>query len=206
MRSTFVISGALVCVGLNPLASADIILGVTASTDMGSGFTTDIQNTVNGLGLAGGIPDLNGLHEGSTPGNSWVADATITGTVTLDLGGLFTVDSFSFWNQNGGGPGADGSTGIRDVLVEFSTDGTNFTTLIGGPSEFAQVPGSVDLAPEIVNFASVGATHFRLNIMSNWGDLDQTGFAEIHFNSVPGPPVLALVGLGALMASRRRRR
>ncbi len=205
MRNVHAITGALVCLGICPLAAGDIILGVIASTDMGSGFGTDIQNTVNGVGLPGGIPDLNGLHEGTIPSNSWVGDLTIIGIVTFDLGGLFTVDSFSFWNQNGGGPGPDGTTGIQDVLVEISTDGFSFAALPGGPTLFAQVPGSVDLPPEIFSFAPVQATHFRLNIMSNWGDQSQTGFAEMHFNSVPGPSVLVLAGIGALIARRRRR-
>ena len=206
MRNLRAITPAVVCLGICHLAAGDIILGVTASTDMGSGFGTNIQNTVNGVGLPGGIPDLNGLHEGTFPSNSWVGDATITGTVTFDLGGLFLVDTFSFWNQNGGGPGAAGSTGIRDVLVETSIDGLNFAALAGGPTMFAQVPGDDALPPEIFNFARVAATHFRLTIMSNWGDGAQTGFGEMHFNNVPGPSVLALVGIGALMGSRRRRR
>jgi len=186
---------------------ADIILGVSASSDMGSGFGTDIQNTVNGVGLPGGIPDLNAPHDGTAPDNSWVGDFMTTGTVTFDLGGLFLVDSFSFWNQNGGGPGADGITGIRDVLVETSTDGSNFFALVGGPTLFAQVPGDVALPPEIFNFAPNLATHFRLNIQSNWGDPDQTGFAEMQFNNVPEPSSLALAAVVSLLiASRRRRR
>ena len=86
MRTLRAITGAVVCLGVCPLAAGDIILGVTASTDMGSGFGTDIQNTVNGVGLPGGIPDLNALHEGTSPANSWVSDFEIlTGTVTFDV-------------------------------------------------------------------------------------------------------------------------
>ena len=93
---------------------------------MGSGFGTNIQNSVNGVGLSS--LSLTAAHAGTSPTNSWVSASTLTGAVTFDLGGIFTVDSFSFWNQNGGGPGANGSTGIgvtsdRPVQGDFTGDG-----------------------------------------------------------------------------------
>jgi hypothetical protein len=117
------------------------------------------------------------------------------------------VDGFSFWNQNGGGPGAAGRTGIRNVSVLSSTDGTTFFPIPGGPTVFAQVPGTTALPPEIFTFAAVTATHIRFNITSNWGDTAQTGFGEVGFNAVPEPAAGAVVIVGvACMLARRARR
>ena len=95
-----------------PTVLADRITVVTATTNMGSGFGTNLQNTVNGVGLS--LLSLMATHAGTIPTNSWVSSAgVLTGQITFNLGGLFSVDSFSFWNQNDGGPGLAGSTGIQ---------------------------------------------------------------------------------------------
>jgi hypothetical protein len=165
---------------------------------MGSGFGTSLTNTVNGNGLS--VLSLTATHAGTVPANSWVSSQGILiGQITFSLGGLYTVDSFSFWNQNGGGPGALGSTGIREVQVLTSTDGTIFTPLVGGPTSFAQVMGNTNLPPQIFSFTAISATHFRIIVSSNWGDTAQTGFAEIGFNGVPGvpePTSILLLGTG----------
>jgi hypothetical protein len=194
---------------------ADRIIGVTATTNMGSGFGTNLQNTVNGVGLS--LLNLTATHTGSIPSNSWVSSAgVLTGQITFNLGGLFSVDSFSFWNQNGGGPGLAGSTGIQNVQVLFSTNGIDFTPLLGGPSAFAQVTGAANLPPQIFSFTGVNATHFRFSVLSNYGDTFQTGFAEVGFNGSPagGAPIpepttmlllgTGLAGVGAAVRKRRK--
>jgi large repetitive protein len=185
-------------------AFADRITGVTATTDMGSGFGTSLGNTLNGNGLS--ALTLTATHTATHPSNSWVsALGVLTGNVTFNLGGLYVVDSFSFWNQNGGGPGAAGSTGIQGVEVLTSTDGVFFALLAGGPSVFARVSGSSG-PPEIFTFAPVSATQFRFHILSDYGDTAETGFAEVGFNNaVPEPSTTALLALvaAALVYLRR---
>ena len=202
-------SALLLLLAIAPNVLADRITTVTATTSMGSGFGTNIINTVNGVGLS--APTLTATHDGTSPANSWVStQAVLTGQITFNLGGVFSVNSFSFWNQNGGGPGAAGSTGIRNVQVFYSTDGVIFTALAGGPSSFAQVPGSLNLPPEIFSFTAVTATHFRFVVGSNWGDTAETGFAEVGFNGtspVPEPATMLLLGSGLVgLASKVRRR
>jgi len=202
-------STLLLLLAIAPNVLADRITTVTATTSMGSGFGTNIINTVNGNGLS--APTLTATHAGTSPANSWVStQGVLTGQITFNLGGVFSVNSFSFWNQNGGGPGAAGSTGIRNVQVFYSTDGVIFTALAGGPSSFAQVPGAVGLPPEIFSFTAVTATHFRFIVRSNYGDTAQTGFAEVGFNSVqavPEPATMLLLGSGLVgLASKVRRR
>ena len=192
-------------------ARADRISGVTVTTNMGAGFGTNIINTVNGVGLSS--PTLTATHAASLPPNSWVSSPSVlTGQITFNLGGLFSVDSFSFWNQNGGGPGVAGSTGIQGVQVLFSTNGVAFTPLPGGPSVFARATGFTS-PPQIFSFTAVNATHFRFNVLSNYGDPFQTGFAEVGFNSVPSavipePATMILLGTGlaGIAAKVRRRR
>ncbi|MFN2510840.1 MAG: PEP-CTERM sorting domain-containing protein [Pyrinomonadaceae bacterium] len=210
-----VVGAVLLVLAIAPSVSADRIVGVSATTNMGSGFGTNLINTVNGVGLSS--LSLTATHEGSIPPNSWVSNqGVLTGEITFSLGGLHSVDSFSFWNQNGGGPGANGTSGIRDVQVLTSTNGILFTPLVGGPSSFAQVTGSTNLPPQIFSFAAVNATHFRFMVLSNWGEtqlFNVTGFAEVGFNragvaAVPEPATMLLLGTGltGLVARVIRRR
>lgn len=200
-----VVFGAFVALAFQTnQAFADRIAGVTATTDMGSGFGTSLGNTLNGVGLS--ALTLTATHTATLPSNSWVsAFGVLTGNVTFNLGGLYVVDSFSFWNQNGGGPGAAGSTGIQGVEVLTSTDGVSFASLAGGPSVFARVSGSSG-PPQIFIFAPVSATQFRFHILSDYGDTAETGFAEVGFNNVPEPSTTALLALIAVALVYLRRR
>ncbi|MGI8601468.1 MAG: discoidin domain-containing protein [Verrucomicrobiales bacterium] len=184
-----------------------IILGVRATTDMGSGFNTNLDNTVNGTGLS--KHSLTATHGASIPTNAWVSSGPLTGIITFFLGSNVFLDSFSFWNLNDGGPGRAGSTGIASVAVLTSLDGTVYTPLPGGPTTFAQVPGSSNLPPEIFTFPPVSASFVRFRVNGNHGDTSRTGFAEAAFNAaVPEPSVATLIGcalLGLLQSSRNRR-
>lgn len=191
------------------LLFSDVLIPVSASTDMGSGFGTMLENTFNGTGLTE-FPSLTASHFPSDPLNSWVSDSTVSGQIDFDLGGIFSVDGFSFWNQNGGGPGLDGSTGIQDVVVQASTNGLDFFDVSGAPAVFAQVTGMDLELPEQFSFDPVNATHIRFVVQSNYGDL-QTGFGEVAFSSgsatVPEPANLVLATLaGFAMMLRRSKR
>lgn len=197
--------GMIALLVVSTQARADRITTVTASTpNMGAGFLTDITNTVNGTGLS--ALSLTATHSQTSTSNSWVSSgAILTGNVIFDFGSTYFVDSFSFWNQNGGGPGANGVTGIQGVAVSTSLDGISYTPLVGGPTQFSQVVGSTALAPEIFNFAAVNARFFQFTITSNWGDPSETGFAEVGFDAVPEPTTLSLMSIGALALVLRLR-
>ena len=187
-------------------AFADVVIPVSASTTMGSGFGTLLDNTINGEGLDS-FPSLDAFHDPTVPANSWVADGLITGFVDFQFDDTYFIDGFSFWNQNAGGPGLDGSTGIQDVIVLASTDGVTFSQIIGAPMIFSQVTTDGS-APEQFSFNAVAATHIRFEIGSNWGDIGQTGFAEVAFSGtvVPEPSLTALAGMLLVTAALRRRR
>lgn len=193
-----------------PQNAQAIITGVSASTNMGANFSTNIQNTVNGNGLSS--LSLTATHDGTNPSNSWVSSGVTTGNITFDLGGLHDLSSLSFWNQNGGGPGSLGSTGIRGVTVQTSNDNVNYTDLAGGPTQFLQVTANNNASPEIFNFTPVQASSVRFQVSSNWGDSNQTGFAEVQFDdsstAVPFEfsPTLGLLAVGGIIGVSRLRK
>jgi hypothetical protein len=126
--------------------------------------------------------------------------------VTFDLGGPQVINGFSFWNQNGGGPGLMGATGIDGVTILGSTDGTTFTTIPGSPTMFAQQMALTNVPPEIISFSPVTVAFIRFQIAGNYGDPSQTGFAEVQFSAVPAPSALFLAPTLAGAAIIRRRR
>ena len=182
-------------------ASADRIDVVGATTNMGAGFGSLLLNAVNGTGLS--APTLTATHAGTTPVNSWVSTpGIVTGHVDFDLGGRFSLSGFSFWNQNGGGPGAAGSTGINAVSVSYSTDGVAFFSLPGAPSSFAQVPSAGPVGPQMFTFPPVIASFVRFQIWSNHGDVNETGFAEVGFDGVSSTVIKTAVYDPGLKAPR----
>jgi hypothetical protein len=166
------------------VAIENVINPVSATSTLAPAGT-DILNALNGTGLDV-FPSLSATHEPSNPGNSWISQ-DVSGMIDFDLGGLYLVDGFSFWNQNAGGPGTDGTTGIKDVMVYASTDGTTYTLIPGGPTTFAQITTGPS-TPEMFDFTALEASFIRIEVLNNHGDMF-TGFAEIAFS---GTELLAI--------------
>jgi len=76
--------------------------------------------------------------------------------------------------------------GFKDVSVEYSVNGTDYTTL-GTTHEFARAPGAPDYAHNtIVDLSGVSAKYLRLTANSNWGGLlNQYGLSEVRFFYIP---------------------
>ncbi len=194
-----------------PHAQAALITGVTVSSDMGVSNSSNIDNTVNGVGLPGNTPALTGTHAAGSPANIWAGNAGVfTGNIIFDLNGSFDLAGFSFWNFNR--PGDISSTfGIQSVTVQSSTDGVNFSNIVGAPTVFAQANGGPQ-DPEQFSFSPVNASFVRFVVGSNYGG-PFTGFAEAQFDGTPASPQTtpepaSLLGLmvlgGGLLASKRR--
>ncbi len=192
-----------------PHSHAALIVATGATTDMGSGFGTSLFNTVNRAGLVS--PSPFATHGATNPTNSWVGSRSLTGNVTFSFGSLFAIDGLTFWNQNSGGPGGGGSTGIGNVMLSYSTDSITFYPLPGAPTFFAREFGFTS-APQQFSFAPVNARAIRFSIASNYGDSLQSGFAEVQFSGtsrVPdGGPTIAMLGLSmaGIAAVRRKLR
>ncbi len=104
---------------------AGVINPVSAFTTMLSDFGTSLNNTINGAGLDA-FPSLTANHIATGGTDSWVTDSS-TGDIDFDLGDIHILDGFSFWNQNNGGPGGLGSTGIQNVIQNNWYDIKYFT-------------------------------------------------------------------------------
>jgi hypothetical protein len=189
-------------------AQAALVSPISATTNMGSGFGTNLINTINGVGLSS--LSLTATHSATFPNNSWVSANVLSGDITFNLGGTFSIEGLSFWNQNDGGPGDNGITGIKNVVISSSLDNVTFTLIAGAPSVFARESGSVSNAQQF-SFGKVNATHVKFSVASNYGDLSNTGFAEVKFNSaaasVPdGGTTVAMLGLSLVGMGYARRK
>lgn len=196
-RIVIITAAAMIASVISATAAIIPIVGVTATTTMGSGFGTSLANTLNGAGLS--FYDPSATHSGTSPGNSWVSSpGVLTGSITYDLGGLQALNGFSFWNQNGGGPGSAGAAGIQGVLISYSANGVTYNPLPGAPTVFAQVAPVTAPAVQF-SFAEVNAAFIRFDIASNYGFASNVGYGEVMFTEAAAVPEPSTYLAGALL-------
>lgn len=189
-----------------------LITGVTISgTSPNLTQNWAVGNVINGSGLPGNTPRLQGTHALSASTNAWrtnsgnVPSVANPLSITFQLGAVPTdLIGLSFWNLTGPSSGGlSTAMGVQNANLEYSTDGTNFSSLWTGSFTQGTITAS---GPEVVNFSLVKATHVRLNITSNHGQAQRVGFNEIAFKSIPEPSAsLALLGLGLAGVGLRKR-
>jgi len=184
---------------VSSVANAGLITGITVdSTTLPTLFSTNFVNTINGSGLVGGVPSLTASHSATSPVNSAVQLGS-TLSVTYDLGALYDISGFSFWNQNAGGPGPAGSAGVRDFSIFSSMDGLNYSLQLSSTFDIKALNVEV---PQQFAMSTLATKFIRLNGLNNYG-YTATGFAEIQFdgtasvtapapNAVPEPSTLAI--------------
>ncbi|MCH7559402.1 MAG: discoidin domain-containing protein, partial [Planctomycetes bacterium] len=156
-----------------PIAYA--IENITATASSTHQADTGPENTINGLGL-----DANDLHS-IEPADMWLSGDEPNGTwIEYELDKVHKLHEMWVWNHNGMLESVLGF-GFKDVTIEYSTNGTDYTTL-GTTHEFARAPGAVDYAHNTtIDFGGVTAKYVRLTTNSNWGAglLDQYGLSEV---------------------------
>lgn len=199
---TAVVAALCVCPGL---ASAGTLFQPDSAI-AGSEFSNSylITNAINGSGLPAGF-DLDSVHSTYVQNNHWT---TRSGALAAgDAWAQFffdapvTIGNFHMWNHLSNGVASDPGYAITlfnlelydadDVLLESIT---NVSAL---PNIAVAQSFSVPLTE---NVSSV-----ILTILANNGSPRYTGLAEVAFDSVPAPGSFALIALGGLAASRRRR-
>ncbi|MCH7558844.1 MAG: discoidin domain-containing protein [Planctomycetes bacterium] len=162
-----------------PIAYA--IENITATASSTHLADTGTENTINGSGL-----DVNDLHS-IEPADMWLSGDEPNGAwIEYELDKVYKLHQMWVWNHNGTMESVLGF-GFKDVTIEYSTNGTDYTTL-GTTHEFARAPGAVDYAHNTtVDFGGVTAKYVRLTTNSNWGAglLDQYGLSEVRFFSIP---------------------
>ncbi len=156
-----------------PVENIIVTASSAAREDMGP------ENTINGSGL-----DTNDLHStevtdmwlsGSEPGGAWIE---------YELDKVYKLHEISVWNSNQMVDPLLGF-GLKEVSVDYSLDGTDYTTL--GITECAQAPGASDYAYNTaIDFGGAGAKYVKFTANSNWGGLlDLYGLSEVRFLYIP---------------------
>jgi hypothetical protein len=138
------------------------------------------ENTINGSGL-----DDNDLHS-TDETDMWLSDMEpLGGWIQYEFESVCKMVEMWVWNSNQTVEPLVGF-GFKDVTVEYSTNGTDWTTL-AGVTQFAQAPGTPGYEHNItVDFGSAAAKYVKITAASNWGGiLPQYGLSEVRFVQIP---------------------
>jgi len=156
-----------------PITNITVTSNITASADAGP------EKTIDGSGL-------NDSDQHSTqPDDMWLTVSSDTEPVWIqyDFDRVYKLHELWVWNYNVLFELALGF-GLKDVTVEYSTDGESWTAF--GDFELAQATAWNDYTPNTtIDFAGVAAGHVRLTVQSGWGVLGQFGLSEVRFYQVP---------------------
>ncbi len=162
-------------------AATFAVEGIVATTNSISGADGGTaQQTVDGSGL-----DENDGHSTASM-EMWLA-APPEGelvSITYELPRVYKMAEMLAWNSNTGFEGFLGY-GFKDVTVEVSVDGAEWTVL--ADVEFAQAPGTEGYAASTtVDMLGVAAKFVKLTANTNWGGLfPDSGLSEVRFMYVP---------------------
>ena len=140
------------------------------------------DKTIDGSGL-----NAQDQHAVETPTmwfSSPVAGASPT-WIQYQFDAVYKLHQMLVWNHNSNVEMVVGF-GAKAVTIEYSLDGTAWTTL-GTTQEFARAPGvATYTANTTVDFAGVTAKYVRITIASNWGGIvKQSGLSEVRFLTIP---------------------
>ncbi len=171
-----------------PVAGANIT--ATASSVGQADFGP--ENTINGSGL-----DENDLHS-TDPLDMWLSGTEPLGAwIQYEFDKVYKLHEMWVWNSNQVFESLFGF-GLKDVTVEYSTDGADWTALASVP-QFAKAPGTPGYAHNTtVDFGSVAAKYVKLTATSNWGGiLPQYSLSEVRFYHIPTHPTTPSPAAGA---------
>jgi hypothetical protein len=144
-----------------------------------SGNSMGPENTINGVGL-----NPNDGHSTEAT-QMWTSGNAKPHWIQYEFDKAYKFDKLLVWNSNQVIEPFLGF-GAKEVLIEYSTDGTTWTTLEGVP-EFTRAPGVPDhKADTTVDFGGATAKFVKLTILANWsGFAQQAGLSEVRFYSIP---------------------
>ncbi|HNY80646.1 MAG TPA: discoidin domain-containing protein, partial [Sedimentisphaerales bacterium] len=154
---------------------ANIIATSNVNSDAGAGP----QNTVNGSGL-----NASDQHSVDSP-DMWLGlpAAGETAQIQWEFDGVYKLHEMLVWNYNVQFELILGF-GVKDVTVEYSTNGTDWTVL--GDVTLNQATAKPTYAANTtIDFGGVAAQYVRLNINSGFGLMGQYGLSEVRFMYIP---------------------
>jgi len=159
-----------------PIAGENITATASSSADPSQGP----ENTVNGSGLIGNLhstvlTDMWFTAIGE-PAPAWIQ---------YDFDKAYKLHEMLVWNYNG--QSFLTAIGLKDVVVEYSSDGTNWMQ-IDSVNEFVRASGLDDYAPNTtVALDGISVKSVKIYANSNWsgGFSDQFGLSEVQFLYIP---------------------
>ena len=152
---------------------------VTASSNAPSDADAGPENTVNGSGLG-----ADGLH-GNVASTMWLCDAEGIDSVWIlfEFDSVYKLHEMVVWNYNAEFEPILGF-GLKDVTVEYSSDGIEWTVL--GDVELVRATGAAAYAAgDMIDMQGVAARSVRLTVNSIHGALSQYGLSEVRFLYIP---------------------
>ena len=154
------------------------VKGIVATASSSETIAKPAQ-TVDGSGLTGD------LHS-TTDVTMWVSSKTGPQPtwIQYEFDKLYKLREMWVWNYNNVFESVLGF-GFKDVTVEYSTNGTDWTVL--KDVQFAQGSAQDGYAHNTtVDFGGVAAQYVRLTAKTNWGGIArQSGLSEVRFLYVP---------------------
>jgi len=156
-------------------------ISATASSAADAAFGP--ENTINGSGL-----DASDLHS-TLAEHMWLSGNEPLGAwIRYEFDKVYKLHEMWVWNSNQVFESLFGF-GLKDVTVEYSSNGTDWTALAGVPP-FTKAPGAAGYAHDTtVGFGGVAAKYVKLTASSNWGGmLPQYCLSEVRFNYTPVNP------------------
>ncbi|MHC4807756.1 MAG: hypothetical protein ACYTBX_16055, partial [Planctomycetota bacterium] len=127
------------------------------------------------------------LHGSVGEGNMWLSGATGPQPtwIEYEFDNVCKLHEMWVWNSNESLEPMIG-LGFKDVSIEYSVNGTDYTTL-GTTHEFARAPGASDYAHNTtVDLSGVVGKYVKITANSNWGGmLSQYGLSEVRFFYIP---------------------
>jgi hypothetical protein len=208
-------------------ANAALITGITVESGTTNPFNTEPMGpakAINGEGLPGGLPALSGAHGTSFNQQWWSFPPSTLAQITINLNGIFEIDTIHVWNYNEGGVTG---RGLRNVeifvspdanpanLVQLFTSGAGLHDNGSGNFLLPQAPGQASYTGFDLDLSSVTNAalldNVRLVQFKAIDAYDPTagfGLAEVQFGGaavVPEPSTALLAGLAGIALLRRRR-
>jgi len=157
-------------------------MAVTASTVEKD--ATDPNFVINGAGLDD-PNSRNALHSNQVADVMWMsASGDPSPSLTFEFDDVRKLDTLLIWNSNHSSEAVIG-WGIKDVDIQVSVDGTDWTALPDvGP--ITQGSGFAPSQAQAIDLGLTVAKFVKINILSNWGGLlPQYGVAEVQFYALP---------------------
>lgn len=198
-------------------------IALAAGSAAAQTYTIDFENDALGNALVEGqIIDNEYAAWGATfvpnvlSGTTWATNTDMSVTSNLsNVGGGYQASygrimhSFNGWLAEDGDPnfGLFFSQAISSITVRFTGDTSGLSEVAAfdaqGNFQTSAVVSGGTSALKSVTLSGLSATQIGVILPGDFGDW--VGIVDITYTLVPAPSSLALLGLGGLVAGRRRR-